>query len=330
MTARRRPERCRERPYPRGMRYGIAQLVASDEENGRVLNLLPRLMVADGIFEAYRDAHRAVVRFLHTNPQAIVRNDLNFHRVVLADLAEGYEKDDEYPQRKALGLSQMALASVLNFSVGVGLYQEHSQIRAGRNGGDKFRMHVEKTFRDEYDRCPDLFLMKRIRDVAVHSSLDLVSVVSGTRVTDVDVTDVHKFSGIHLNVKTLMTQDKINQRLKDHLRSLGPDISAVEVMERAITDLTRIDNAILPYCYPNLLDQCRMVLAFRDHIMEELGDLTGVVVSAYDEETGESVLNEDGSLGWHQMEGDSHVERFATELVASASPTTPSGSHLDS
>lgn len=311
------------------MRYGVAQLIYSDEENGRVLNLLPRLMVTEGIFEAYRDAHRAVTRFLHTNLHAIVQNDLNFHRVVLADLADGYEKDDDFPNRKALGISQMALASVLNFSVGVVLYQEHSQIRAGRNGGDNFRRHVETIFRDEYDRCPDLFLMKRIRDVAVHSNLDLVHVVCGTRVTDGDVTDVQKFSGVHLNVKTLLTQDKINKRLKDHLRSLGSAVPAVEVMERAVSDLTRIENGILPYCHPNLLDQCRMVLAFRDHINEELGGLTGVVVSAYDEETGEHVRNEDGSFEWHPIEGDNHVERYAAELVASASPTTPSGSHPD-
>ncbi|GAB2759200.1 hypothetical protein GCM10027020_09490 [Nocardioides salsibiostraticola] len=298
------------------VKYCVAQFTHRDGPDGEFFDIVPRQTVSAADFERYRDAHRAIINFLHTNLHALVSNDLVFHRVVLADFTEGYARDDGYPQRKELGIQQMALASVLNYSVGVRLYQEHSESRARRNGGSGSGEHVERVFREEYDRCPDLFLMRRIREVAVHSTLDLVRIAFGSRLVKGDPANVVKWSGIYFNVETLLSHDRLNARLKNHLRTLGPEISVVEVMERALSDLTRVDQTILPFVYPRLLDQCQSVLRFRESIRERLGHLSGVVVAEY-ADTGEPLADATGGYRFTSLEED-HAERYAVSLVAAA------------
>lgn len=262
------------------MEYTVVQLVKSNHADYQA-EIMPRLNLLPERYEEYRAAYGALTKFMNGHLLAIVVRDLYAHRELLENMRAAVAENPWTLAEHNVELNQEALKNVLNFSAAVHAYQEHSEIRAGRNNSPEAKKYVKQVFRDAYDECDELFLFVRLRDVLVHNTQDILGISTGQSLNKkTNEAETHAEAFMFRDV--LVKQDRLNARLKKFVHSWGPYLPVIDLMDQAVTDLEDIESVIMPHCYPDLYRHAQRVVRFRNAIQEELGFLKGAAVARHD------------------------------------------------
>lgn len=217
-------------------------------------------------YEQAVESLSAVRRFMQFDLMQVVIRNLENHQNLVTDMmvqASG-----------AFGLNVVGsarqyrevLASTLNFCSSVHSYQEHAEVRAQRSKGAAGRDEVHVMFANAYDRSPDLFLMRKLRNVLIHNTLEVFGYRQelgglkygapkpGKAVTTLDAAALLQLVGV------------FNEKLRDHLTRLGPEPDLFLIMARAADTLADLDTDLVVHLFPDLIQHAR-------HVDELLTDL---------------------------------------------------------
>lgn len=266
------------------MRHFLIQVIRPDDESVD-LQLVPLTEVPPEDHAAYRAAAARIQTFLHTNLLALVLNNLKFQRTVDESLKDELRNGGPAAvSKRYVALQRLALQSVLNFASGLHRYQEHMENHAKRHGGEAQERQVHQIFAEHFDASPDLYVMHRLRNLMVHSTLNVVGIAMGTRLLGENRGDpVEEWADIRFNLPKFIDHDRLNERARKHLRSLAPP-SVMPVMEKAANEIRAIDGRVLPWSHPSLLADSAEVMKVHNGLMTSLGTDDGCAFMDYNDD----------------------------------------------
>lgn len=217
-------------------------------------------------YEEIVEALSAVRRFMQYDVMQIVIRNLELHQELVAELmvqASG-----------ALGLGgigsvegyRAVLTSTLNFCSSIHSYQEHAEVRARRRGGQAQFDEVHSMFSKAYDQSPDLFLVRKLRDAMVHNSLEVVGYDQQQSASADRKPKPGQARTFLVTAQLLPLKNVFNKDLRDHLNSYGDEIDLLLLMVRATDALANLNEDLVDYSFPDLVQHARTVDAFLTQI----------------------------------------------------------------
>lgn len=204
----------------------------------------------------------AVRRSMQFDLMQIVMRNLEDHQELVADMNVQASGAFALNVTGSARQYREVLASTLNFCSSVHSFQEHAEVRVRRLEGPAGRDEVHAMFADAYDRAPDLFLVRKLRNVMVHNTLEIVGYQQevgglkhgapgpGRAKTTLDVDALLRLTGV------------FNERLRSHLQDLGPEPDLLSIMARATDALADLNTDLVVRLFPDLMEHARRVDEF--------------------------------------------------------------------
>jgi hypothetical protein len=242
------------------VRHAVCDWSSSGDETPGSVNQLTSIfeLEADQALQL-RTAHNELKSFLVSDLLSLVELNRDAQAALDDEFRREYVASERRFRTSATSLFQRrALLSLLNFASTVYAYQQHSEILAGRLSADT-EVDVKQRFSDYYNAMPALFLIVKIRHVLVRNRLRIISLEARSNLVENDWSRmVH--TALRLDYEGLKGNKNLNASLRAHLAAVGPDIDVLDAMDRALTDLRKINDDLMPVLYPTLIKSAAMVV----------------------------------------------------------------------
>lgn len=180
-----------------------------------------------------------------------------------------------------------AVASTLNCTSAIHMYQDHAEVRAGRLGGTEAKQKVSDMFRQAYNDDPGLFLMRRLRAIMAHHTTNVLAMhFSKHRVAE----GVAIEAQVSLHREAVVTiKDGVNATVRRFLTDMESDPSIEALMRHAVEAIQALDIDIAPLAHSDLVPAANDVLELWDQYPTGTSEDGRVLVLL--DSAGQSIVN---------------------------------------
>lgn len=221
--------------------------------------------------DAFREAMNFVRRYMQFDLLQLAFLNLMGHHQVREEMLHRVSNPMGIVQNRHTEIAHMVMTSLFNFCSSIHAVQDHAEAKAMRVGGLELKNQVHSLFAQAYDEGNELFFARKLRDVLVHSNLEVFNYKNSFLIEVEGEPPVARAESFFAR-EALLSQGSFNPRLRAWIGDQDDLFEILPVLEKAFAQLHAMYPAVVTLTEPLLVDHAETVVGISLAILESVGD----------------------------------------------------------
>lgn len=233
--------------------------------------------IDDKSVDAFREAINFVGRYMQFDLLQLAFLNLMGHHQVREEMLYRVSNPIGMVRNRHTEIAHMIMTSLFNFCSSIHAVQEHAEAKAMRIGGLQLKKQVHALFAQAYDEGDELFFARKLRDVLVHSDLEIFDYENSFLIEVEGAPPVARATSFFAR-RALQSQGSFNARLRAWIGEQGDLFEIAPVLEKAFAQLHAMYPAVVSLTDPLLTEHAETVVSISLAILESVGDCDDLIL----------------------------------------------------
>lgn len=257
-------------------RFAICRVSPTDDSSS--MGEINAIRVIDSeTVGAFREAINFVRRYMQFDLLQLTFLNLMGHRQVREEMLHRASNPIGVIQNRHTEIAHMIMTSLFNFCGSIHAVQDHAEAKAMRIGGFQLKNQVHALFAQAYDEGDELFFARKLRDVLVHSDLEIFNYTSSFLIEVEGAPPVAR-AATFFDREALQSQGSFNARLRVWIGEQDDLFQIAPILEQAFAQLHSVYPAVITLIEPLLADHANTVASISLAILESVGDCENLIL----------------------------------------------------